>query len=644
MNADPGASYRRVQDLIETEPGQILLKGERFLLVNAKALGTLRRDLVSTLGWDRARGFLLRYGWSCGYNDALSVRQQYPDRSERFWMLQGRLLHMLEGVTRVEPLRIEVDPPRHRFYFEGIWTNSYEAVQHRQHFGLAPDPVCWTLVGYAGGYTTGVFGRQILYKEVACVGRGDPHCRYVGQTIDAWGAEIESELPFYGETKIAEELEEAHRSIQQQHQLLKQIMGMHEELTRLVLEGHGRQTVVETVGRMVNAPVLAEDRRLRPLAGWFPPAGPGAAQDGWLGACADESPALRRRLQRIQREKRSADLGPADHARLSARTIAPIVLGREVAGYLSVIHRPGVSDELRRMIAERAAAVMGLVLLNERTALETEHRLRGELIDELLSGAVPVESVRSRALYMGHDLDRPHRWLLVQIDGGAPRGQRGNAQERLLSLRQELFDTIRGVVGGTPHQALVVERGDGILVLARSGPDGLQCQQAAQAIQRRFRAVRPRHPVSISISRETHSIEQLQPAFAECRANLETLARLGRVGEIVVAEEVNTFDLMYAGSTREQMVACARRLLARVLAYDQEHGGQLVQTLHTFLANEGNVHETARELNISPNGVKYRLQRLQEVGELDLGNRDVRFHLQLALRVLAASGDVKLVV
>jgi PucR family transcriptional regulator, purine catabolism regulatory protein len=55
------------------------------------------------------------------------------------------------------------------------------------------------------------------------------------------------------------------------------------------------------------------------------------------------------------------------------RTIAPIVLGDEIIGYFSVIHVEGTDKELRKMITERAAAVMAVGLLKEKTELNTEH-------------------------------------------------------------------------------------------------------------------------------------------------------------------------------------------------------------------------------------------------------------------------------
>lgn len=53
-------------------------------------------------------------------------------------------------------------------------------------FGPQTDPVCWMLIGYASGYTSAFFGKQILFKEVQCAACGEDHCRIEGRPVEEW--------------------------------------------------------------------------------------------------------------------------------------------------------------------------------------------------------------------------------------------------------------------------------------------------------------------------------------------------------------------------------------------------------------------------------------------------------------------------
>jgi len=186
------------------DTGQIWLHEHRMLLVHAEAQAALRKELIDTLGLHRARGSLLRMGYASGTRDAeLSLSCGGTDDLETF--MAGPRLHALEGIVRVTPVRVELDRPAGKFYGEFLWENSWEGTWHKRHYGVQAEPVCWTQIGYACGYTSGFMGRPILYKEVECVGSGHATCRIVGKPVEEWEDAAEQMTQFRTES-IAEQL------------------------------------------------------------------------------------------------------------------------------------------------------------------------------------------------------------------------------------------------------------------------------------------------------------------------------------------------------------------------------------------------------------------------------------------------------
>ena len=58
-----------------TSDGRIWLDDQRMLLIHAKALGSLRREMIEALGVDVARGFFTRMGYHAGAQDAQMARK-----------------------------------------------------------------------------------------------------------------------------------------------------------------------------------------------------------------------------------------------------------------------------------------------------------------------------------------------------------------------------------------------------------------------------------------------------------------------------------------------------------------------------------------------------------------------------------------
>ena len=187
-----------LRELLHFEPkgGVIRFGGQRVLLFDAVALGILRRELIETLGQTGARGILTRFGYAHGWRTAETLRTEFPWQDEGEWKRAGGLLHTLQGLVVVAPAargsNVSPEP-----FAESIWHESYEAEQHLLHLGRADDVVCWTLVGFAGGYLSCCNGREIVCIEDRCRGKGDAVCHVVGRFREDWGDEVSPHLPYY---------------------------------------------------------------------------------------------------------------------------------------------------------------------------------------------------------------------------------------------------------------------------------------------------------------------------------------------------------------------------------------------------------------------------------------------------------------
>lgn len=73
-------------------------------------------------------------------------------------------MHNIKGMVRVEPVALDFDVDSGKFHGIFDWFDSYEAEVHLQDFGVSDHPICWTLIGYASGFTTYYMGRQIIFK------------------------------------------------------------------------------------------------------------------------------------------------------------------------------------------------------------------------------------------------------------------------------------------------------------------------------------------------------------------------------------------------------------------------------------------------------------------------------------------------
>lgn len=163
--------------------GRITLGDERMVLLHVGALAELRRELVAALGVARARAVLTRMGYVAGQRDAEYARRIRGTASYYELLAAGPQLHALEGMVAVRPVEVQFDIERGHYRGEFAWRSSAEVEAHLDADGRAAEPVCWTLIGYASGYTTVFMGRPIVYRELACRACGARHCRILGRPL-----------------------------------------------------------------------------------------------------------------------------------------------------------------------------------------------------------------------------------------------------------------------------------------------------------------------------------------------------------------------------------------------------------------------------------------------------------------------------
>ena len=87
-----------------TSDGCIWLDEQRMLLVHAKAMGSLRREMIESLGMDVARGLFTRMGYQAGTYDAQMARKVRPDTSLKNMFVVGPQMHCLEGIGLSAPV------------------------------------------------------------------------------------------------------------------------------------------------------------------------------------------------------------------------------------------------------------------------------------------------------------------------------------------------------------------------------------------------------------------------------------------------------------------------------------------------------------------------------------------------------------
>ncbi|MFD6494125.1 helix-turn-helix domain-containing protein [Streptomyces sp. NPDC059944] len=403
------------------------------------------------------------------------------------------------------------------------------------------------------------------------------------------------------------ELAEANAVIGEHSAAIQRAEESHDRLTDLVLRGGDVADVAADVAGLLKGDVTVHDGSGWPLTAVGAHGG-AASRGAEDGGGAEEAAAL------VAAAKSSREAARAVFR--DGRWVCAMLAGQELLGCLVLYGRPDLDGPDQRLF-ERSSVVTSLLLLLRRSVAETENRVRGDLITDLLTAPDrdPAGLV-ARGRRLGFGLERPHI-VLVARTGGEARGRLADAAV------QYLFG---GGGVSAEHEAAVV------LLLPSDGTGPGQAARLAAAQLGQLIGA----PVTVAGAGPAAGPRAIADAHTEGVRCLRALRVLDRAGQGASVAELGFLGVLLGD--HHDVDGFVTATLGPLLDYDSQRGTQLVRTLRAYFDCGGSLTRAKEELHVHVNTVVQRLDRVQALLGPDWNSPEQALELQLALRLHLLSG------
>lgn len=392
----------------------------------------------------------------------------------------------------------------------------------------------------------------------------------------------------------------ARRGERELRSLREKLDEANDRLTATIAEHERRATVQRTLAKGGGEQAIAD--ALHALTGLAV-----AIEDPFGNLRLWSGPGLPERYSRPDTERREETLRQA--ARLGGpvrdgdRVVAVARRRHEILGSMVLIGSECEVGPEEVFALEQGAAVLGLELAHRRDLAEVESRLRGGLVNDLVTDGDPVRSY-ARSEAVGHDLHGLHQVMVIRWPG-VP----------------DLIGTVARAAGAVGMRYLAGQRADTAVLVATSP---LPARELYELLRRELGT-----PGAIGVGGRADSPARLPRSFHEASQALEI--RHPSDG-VVVFEDLGLYRILHAGQDGVQIERYVREWLGPLLDYDSRHHTELTNTLFQYLECGGNYASTADALVIHRSTLRYRLRRIRDVGEIDLRDVDSRLNLHVAAR------------
>lgn len=399
---------------------------------------------------------------------------------------------------------------------------------------------------------------------------------------------------------------------------------IYRQLTQISSRNEGMPELISAMARLTNKAVVIQDKRLQILYS--------AVQPQFV-AVWDEIETFLRKLDNLpvdfqDRHRVSEIDNPVLMQSIPtpgiARLVSPVITKDIGRGYLSIIGRDSDLDDIDLLVTEHGAAACALEMAKAKAISDTEKRLRGTFLDRLLIGDVSQQEAIRQGERFEHDMTQTHMAIVLAWQG-----------DKTPSLRR-LETIVNSVVNAQRASALVWqrEREDEVLLFEATDPkDPISAaMKLAKSLSSEIQRQYPSSRVAIGLGQPAREIASWRSSYRDAVQALDLAIRLQTDTPLYIGD-LGVYQLILSLSDREKLSAFCERTLGPLLEYDMRQHADLIKTLEAFFACHGNLSQTAEMLIVHRNTLLYRMNRINEIAQIDLNRPETRLALHLALTI-----------
>ena len=390
---------------------------------------------------------------------------------------------------------------------------------------------------------------------------------------------------------------EASGRVERQNEALRRAATMHEQLTRLVLEGAPLADLADAVAATVGGDVAVLDARgasLTPVTDMGP-----IATDDLEQAAAAEG---------LVRDPRSVG---------SWLRVVVVQAASRRLGYL--VHRGELESEAELRALERAAIVTALLLLDRRAHDDARARVVSRVLTELVSHDRPdFAGVQRRARAAGVAVPEAPYVIAVALAPGGGDREVDLEPAVALAVREGWLARIDG---GT---ATMVVPGSDASAVAAMLAESLADVAGA--------------PVTVGAVGPVSRLSGLKRHVDRALTCAKVLEATGRSGRGAAAEDLGVYALLFGDLGRERIEEFVAETIGRVQQWDTDGAGHLMATLEAYFEHGGQTGRVTEALFVHVNTLYQRLERLDQLlgHEWRRGEQALQVHLAVRLAGLLA--------
>lgn len=389
---------------------------------------------------------------------------------------------------------------------------------------------------------------------------------------------------------------------------------IHDEFTRLVIEGKEISQILGTLSEIIGMKVFYVDVHFGKL---------------YTGG-VDESKPLDDEHLEILRE------GRAHQVRIDSRTYGHIVICEKLSD--------SQYEQYEETAINHAATVIKLCIQKKISNMQVEERYRDEFVQDLiLDNIISQSEIESRAALYGWEHGKTAFAAVADIDDFKAGYTDYNADNKQLEERAKdiLFEISKRYKQHFGKRLMYKSFSDSIVFIISQGDGGegegiyAGVEGVATAIARDVGEMFG-YTITTGIG-EIKELKRLSESFKEAKRAVQLGRKVCCKNGVAFYRSLGAYVLIEQACKSEYASEFFDRYIEPLIEYDRQSGTELMKTLAAIMECDWNLKAASEQMYIHYNTMKYRFERIGAICGVDLARSEERFNMSLAFKVMEIS-------
>ncbi len=315
----------------------------------------------------------------------------------------------------------------------------------------------------------------------------------------------------------------------------------------------------------------------------------------------------------------------------------PIMVKQEIMGWLCLVSPTVPLAENDVIIAERSATILAIEMLKQNELIDLEQSLKGDFLDNLLTGDNEVYLEKYSANYK-FNISSPHRILIIRFVFNHSNNEDKQKEKHIWDCLKHYYSPFNAELRTHFPGSIALIRHHSIVCILDSSSSKDNCDvekvldivrtKYQQNYSHEFKAIKLR----IGISDSFGKIRDFRNAYESAKQTVRMIENSTAPIESLYFKDIEVKRFLLANDKKD-LLSYFQKVLSPLLNYQHNSREDFLETLDVYLKSNCNWSESKKRLHIHGNTLTYRLNRISDLLNLDLKNYQDRLRLQIAFEI-----------